>query len=197
MGAELKGFVAGLYNTGEIDFLRTVPVTELTVNLNGIVENKYSGQGRLSDVRDRELLEDKDFPKKVLVRNWRQWTAVSEEELAKIATNLSVEKVGAELLGANIKFSGIPNLTSLPRGTFLRFPNEAILLVEEENKPCSGPGKEIKKEYEHVRPGDFYKHAMGLRGLVGVVQREGIIRIDDVVDVKIYVPKFYSIPPQD
>ncbi|MBP9758715.1 MOSC domain-containing protein [Candidatus Dojkabacteria bacterium] len=196
MGAELIGLVTGLFNTGEIESLQTVPVTELTVNLNGIVENKYAGQGRSSDVRDRELLEDKDFPKKILVRNWRQWTAVSEEELAKIATNLSVEKVGAELLGANIKLSGIPNFTSLPRGTFLRFPNEAILLVEEENKPCTGPGKEIQKVYGNVRPGDFYKHAMGLRGLVGVVQREGIIRIDDVVDVKVYVPKFYSLPSE-
>ncbi len=165
--------------------------------MSGIVGNKYSGQGKLSDVRDREWLNDKEFPKKIEVRNWRQWTAVSQEELDKIAVNLETGSITADLLGANINFEGISNFTSLPRGTILRFPDDAILLVEEENKPCSGPGKEIQKVYEHVRPGDFYKHAMGLRGLVGVVYRSGIIRVNDVAEVKVYTPRFYSLPQQE
>lgn len=197
MSAELRGKVTGLYNTGNIESSVTVPVSELVVDLNGIVGNKYSGQGKLSDVRDCEWLNDKEFPKKIEIRNWRQWTAISKEELDKIATNLGTGPITADLLGANINFEDIPNFTSLPRGTILRFPEDAILLVEEENNPCSGPGKEIKNVYDHVRPGDFYKHAMGLRGLVGVVYRSGIIRINDIAEVKVYAPKFYSLPPQD
>ncbi len=166
-------------------------------DLGGIVgSEKYYGAGKLSDVRDRNFLEDKTFPKKIEVRNWRQWSAVSVEELAQIAQKLDTGEIDPSLLGANISFSGVENFTQLTRGTVIRFPEDTILLVEEENTPCVNPGQEIAKVYNHVNPSHFVKAAMGMRGLVGVVYRSGIVRINDVVDIKVYRPKAYSLPPR-
>lgn len=192
---EIELRVRGLYNTGDPDSLLTVPVQEMEVNLQGIVENKKSGFSKDSDSRDRELLRDSHYPKHVEVRNWRQWSAVSPEELTDIANNLNVDLVTPEMLGANISLEGITNFTTLPRGTVFRFPSEAMLMVEEENNPCIGPGEEIHKVYPQVKPNLFQKSAIHKRGLVGVVQRAGILKVDDVVNVKVYEPKIYSIPP--
>jgi len=55
-------------------------------------------------------------------------------ELEVIASKLDIPAVRPESLGANITFSGLEELTAVPRGTTIWFPGGAILSVEDENK---------------------------------------------------------------
>lgn len=192
MGVEIR--VSGLFNTGNQSSLVTSEVDKLQVELGGVVGSKYYGHTKLSDTRDRTMLGDPRFLKGLEIRNWRQWSAVSQEDLIQIAINLGIPKIDPELLGANIYFSETKNFTQFPKGTLIHFPQNAILLVEAENMPCTGPGEEIAKDYNSIRPNQFVRAAMGLRGLVGVIHRPGKISVNDVAKVQIYVPKFYSIP---
>jgi MOSC domain-containing protein YiiM len=94
-------------------------------------------------------------------------------------------------LGANLCLSGIRELSRLPKGTVLRFPSGAELLVEEYNPPCHDMGKKLATLHT-TRSGQplsstaFSKAAKLIRGLVGVVEVAGTIRAGDEVEVELY-----------
>jgi hypothetical protein len=119
---------------------------------------------------------------------------VSPEELEVIRGKLDLaEPLLAVTLGANVCVEGVPNFTQLPKGSKLMFPSGAVLLVEEENPPCSWVGDEIVARHttnsgEPVAGKLFPKHAMGLRGVVGVVDVPGTIRSGEPVTVRVYEP---------
>lgn len=159
-----------------------VPMQEIELTLEGVVGDSHGGFTRKADARDPGI--KRGTP----VRNWRQWSAVSSEELAVVAERLGLDFLDPALLTANICVSGIPDFTRLPRGTTLWFPSGAILTVEEENEPCLGPGKEINACHPKVPPAAFPKAAVHMRGLVGVIYRAGIIKVGDAVEVKAYQP---------
>ncbi len=92
----------------------------------------------------------------------------------------------ASTLGANLCVEGIPEFSQLPRGSRLRFPSGAALVVEETNPPCAEMGAEIEAAYttsadEPAAGKMFGKHSIGLRGVVGVVDVPGEIRTGDRV----------------
>lgn len=134
-----------------------------------------------------------------LFPNDRQWSAVSPEELEAIARAMGIPCIDPGWLGANLALIGIPNLTKLPEGTRLVFPEHAILLVKGENLPCTGPGEIIATKYpdKGLKANQFPKAAIGRRGLVGTVEEpgNGIIRLHDIVMVQVHQPQMYSIPP--
>ena len=53
------------------------------------------------------------------------------------------EDLTARILGANLCFNGIPELSQLPKGSKLTFPSGATLIVEEYNPPCHDMSEEI------------------------------------------------------
>lgn len=174
-----EGRVEGLYNNG-----RKCPT--LRCDLEGIIADSHHGFTKKADIRDRPI------PKGKIIRNWRQWSAVSQEELTQIAHNLSLPKVTPEQLFANICFSGIPDLTQLPRGSRIIFPSELILSVEEDNEPCMKPATEVKRQNPDFNPSQFMIGAWGLRGLVGVVHYPGSMSQGDQVLVEVAYPKTYG-----
>jgi hypothetical protein len=94
-------------------------------------------------------------------------------------------------LGANICLEGFPNFSQLPKGSKLIFPSGAVLLVEEGNPPCAEMGARIAKVFstnsgQPVEGKFFPKHAMGLRGVIGVVDVAGVISVGDRVIVRPY-----------
>ena len=99
----------------------------------------------------------------------------------------------AAWLGANLH----SRLTELPPGTRLFFPEDATLVVEGENEPCIGPGKVIHAHHPEREKlaSHFVKAAWKKRGLVGWVERPGIIRPSDTVKVMLPTPVTYSLPP--
>lgn len=161
---------------------------QIEVDLEGIIGDKHRGFVKDSDVRDESL------PKKIPVQNWRQWSGVAKEELAVIAQRLALPSLEACLFDANIEFTGVDKFTQLPPGTKLWFPQDTILKVEEDNEPCTQPGRKIAEVYPSVNPSDFVKAAWGLRGLVGTTFRAGVISVGDIVRVERYKPRTYSLP---
>jgi hypothetical protein len=112
-----------------------------------------------------------------------------------IAQKMGLDFIDPLLLSANITVSGVANFTLLPRGSEIAFEGGAILTVEEENAPCTGPGKEIAKVHAGKKAHEFVQAAMHLRGLVGVVYRAGIVKVGEKAQVKVYEPRpFLQVP---
>jgi hypothetical protein len=108
------------------------------------------------------------------------------------------ESLSASTLGANICVEGIPNFSMLPKGSKLIFPSTAVLIVEEENLPCLDMGLNIEKNYtsqsgKKVVGKYFPKHALHLRGVVGIVDIPGLITAGDEIIVQIYQSPLWSV----
>ncbi|MBV9349746.1 MAG: MOSC domain-containing protein [Patescibacteria group bacterium] len=188
---KLEGRVDSVYRSE--NGVEKYPQQFIEVDLEGILGDSHAGFSRSAGGRKSE----RRYPRGTKIRNYRQWSAVSIEELAIIAENMGIPSIDPGWIGANVALRGVPEFTQLPKGSTFAFPEKAVLLVEEANLPCTAPGDVIGSKYSgrNFRPNLFPKAAMGRRGLVGVVERPGIIRIDDVVIVEVYEPKIYSLPP--
>jgi MOSC domain-containing protein YiiM len=155
------------------------------VELDGVVGDRHRSYERVTWEGDKQ-------PEGTTRRNERQWSAVSVEELAEIqeAMGLNAELTAMQV-GANLCLQGIPGLSLLPKGTLLKFPSGAELMVEEYNPPCHDMGK-ILAAVHATRSGNalssttFSKAAKLMRGVVGVVEAAGLISAGDEVTVEMY-----------
>ncbi|WP_055045200.1 MOSC domain-containing protein [Devosia sp. A16] len=153
---------------------------ELMLTYAGVVGDRHEGLVRPSGAREPW------YPRGTPMRNERQLSILSAEELAEIAMTLSLPQILGEWVGANLVLSGIPHLTRLPPRSLLMFPSGATIRVDGDNDPCRKTGRTIAAQV----PGradlefGFVKAAMGKRGLVGWVEREGAIRPGDAVKVR-------------
>ncbi len=163
------------------------------VTLEGVEGDKHSGFVRLSDMRTPH------YPLGTQIRNTRQISIVSDEELISIAAALAVPEVLPEWLGANLALRQIPQLTSLPPSTRLFFPRDAVLVVEGENMPCLFPGQVLQRQYPGIAglASRFPKAALHQRGLVAWVERAGVIGEADEVRVAVPPQVIYSFAPDE
>jgi MOSC domain-containing protein YiiM len=130
---------------------------------------------------------NKAYTKGTEIRNTRQISIVSTEELKLIADELGISNIKAEWVGANMLLSGIEKLTSLPTASRLTFENGVGLVVEEDNLPCTDAGKEIQENYPEVEgiTTAFPRKAIGKRGLIAWVERPGKLSAGESVTVLI------------
>ena len=155
------------------------------IELDGFVGDKHRSHMR-------GIYEGEAYPPGTIRRNNRQWSAVSIEELKIISQTMELaEDLTARILGANLCFNDIPELSQLPKGSKLTFPSGATLIVEEYNPPCHDMSEEISKTRKTKSgdyPGklDFLKAAKKLRGLVGIVDVAGEINEGDIVKVQVF-----------
>ncbi|GAC1519450.1 MAG: MOSC domain-containing protein [Ktedonobacteraceae bacterium] len=161
------------------DTLETSCVARVEATFEGLVGDLHAGLTRRSDVRVPH------YARGTIIRNTRQVSILSEEELADIAVVLKIPRVLPAWVGANLALRGIPDLTKLPPSTRIFFPEDAVLVVDAENMPCVGPGKIIQQHNLDVPKlaQNFPKAAMHKRGVVGWVEREGYINEGDSVRV--------------
>ncbi|WP_024572950.1 MOSC domain-containing protein, partial [Bacillus subtilis] len=71
------------------------------------------------------------------------------------------------------------------------FPSGAALLCEGENDPCIQPGEVIQSYYPDqpkLAPA-FVRHALGIRGIVCIVERPGAVYTGDEIEVHSYQRK--------
>ena len=158
------------------------PVEALALVFGGFAGDLHAGATRKADARTP--WHKRGTP----IANTRQVSLVSREECAAIARILEIEALDPGMLGANLVVEGIPGLTQLLPATRLQFPSGATIFVTESNPPCRQPGRKLVAQ--HGRPElelGFAKKAKGLRGLVGLVEREGEIRVGD--DIRIIAPR--------
>jgi hypothetical protein len=186
---EALGTVAAVLVATERGSLVARELPEVRVTFEGFAGDKHAGLTRKSDVRTPW------YPRGTPIRNTRQVSLVSEEELAEVAAALGVPHVRAAWLGANLSLRGLPHLTRLPPGARLFFPGGAVLVVDAENEPCRGPGDVLAGHFPDVPrlASRFVKAAWNRRGLVGWVEREGVIRAGDVVSL--LLPPAVAWPP--
>lgn len=168
------------------DSIETARKPRVDVSFEGFAGERHSGLVSRSDVRYRKQYE-KDTP----IRNTRQVTMVSVEDLQQIASNLDVGRIEPEWLGANLLVSGIPRFTELPPSARLLFSSGAALVVDNENDPCRYPAAVVDTHYPGA--GDrFIAAARNLRGVVSWVEREGAIVLGDEIAVHIPPQRVYD-----
>ncbi len=155
-------------------------IPSVEVSYRGLQGESHSGLVRSSCVRVRH-----QYPQGTEIRNTRQISIVSSEELAIIADGMGIAELKPEWLGANLLVSGIPDFSRIPPSTRMIFAGGASLVVDLENSPCKYPGEVIERH--HPGFGNLFANAaVGRRGVTAWVEREGQINTGD--SIQLYIP---------
>jgi MOSC domain len=184
----LTGRVVWLGLVGDRDAsLRSQEVGAVTARFDGLVGESHSGVVRAACSRVAA-----QYPKGTPIRNVRQVTVLSREDIAAIAAAMGLPSLRPEWLGANVVLEGLPDLTLMPPSSRLIFEGGAALTVDMENNPCQFPAREIEREH----PGKgraFVPAARNRRGVTAWVECEGEIALGEVA--RLHVPPMRAYPP--
>ncbi|MGR3616795.1 MAG: MOSC domain-containing protein [Paracoccaceae bacterium] len=174
---------------GEIIWLGEVPAggslraqarSALELSFEGVAGERHFGTNQASCMRVKNL-----HPQGMEIRNVRQLTILSEEELEMIARDMKLDRVNPEWLGATMVVRGIPDFTHIPPSSRLQGPDGWTLVADMENRPCIFPGREIEQD----KPGHgplFKTAATGRRGITAWVQRPGHAQVGQ--QIAVFVP---------
>lgn len=167
--------------------LRSEPRARLVATFAGIEGDAHAGLTRRSCSRVTG-----QYPKGTPIRNTRQVSLLSREEIASTAAEIGLDAIDPCWLGANIVLEGLPELTLMPPSSRLIFESGAALVVDMENAPCAFPAREI--EAEHPGHGLRWKTAArGRRGVTAWVEAEGEITLGAVATL--HTPPIRIYPP--
>jgi len=148
-------------------------VEEMPLSLAGYAEEIHAGLTRPSCTRVRAL-----HPLETEIRNSRQLSLVSAEELAEVAATLGMDRLDPAWLGASVVISGLPDFTYLPPSSRLQGPDGVTLVVDMENMPCQQPAVTMVKATGGQGKA-FKSAAKGKRGVTAWVERAGVLRRGD------------------
>ncbi|MEM7067326.1 MAG: MOSC domain-containing protein [Pseudomonadota bacterium] len=190
---KIEGKVTRTMKAAGKDFV-SKDVESLDLTYGGIKGDLHEGLTRPSGAREPWYKRDTEM------RNERQLSILSEEEMAEIANAMGLDTVDPGWVGANLVFEGIPNLTFLPPRTLILFESGVTLRVDGFNAPCKYAGGAIAEhigiEAEDHKNTDvalsFVKSAHMKRGLVAWVEREGEIRAGDTFTARIWDQWIYE-----
>ena len=162
--------------------LASAPARAMRLGFAGPAGEAHGGRERPSCSRVLALYE-RDTP----IRNARQLSVVSAEELREIAAAMALDALDPAWLGATMVVEGIPDFSHVPPSSRLQFGPQGApaIVVDMENRPCTLPGPVI----ERARPGHgrlFKPAAAGRRGVTASVEREGPVAVGD--PVRLFVP---------
>lgn len=120
------------------------------------------------------------YPRGTTIRNVRQLSILSAEDLAAIAADMGLATLDPALVGATLVLSGIPDFSHIPPSSRLQGAGGATLVVDMENRPCVLPAKPI--DAAHPGLGQRFKPAAaGRRGVTAWVEREGTLTLGETV----------------
>ncbi len=119
----MQGKVTRVLQAKGVDFI-SEEVTSLPLSFGGIAGDFHEGFTRKSGGREPW------YKRGTEMRNERQLSILSEEELCDIATNMKLYVVEAGWIGASLVFEGIPNLSYLPPRTLIMFENGTTLRID-------------------------------------------------------------------
>ncbi len=167
--------------------LRSEPRARIAASFTGLEGESHGGLTRASCSRVA-----RQYPKGTVIRNTRQVTILSREEIAATAADIGLGEIDPCWLGANIVLEGLPELTLLPPSSRLIFESGASLVVDMENAPCAFPAREI--EAEHPGHGARWANAArGRRGVTAWVEAEG--EIGQGAIASLHCPPIRIYPP--
>ncbi len=160
--------------------LQSVPCARLSALFSGPEGEAHGGLTRPSCSR---VLSQ--YPRGTTIRNVRQFSIVSAEELAQTAAKMGLDTLDPALIGATMVIQGIPDFTHIPTGARLQGATGATLVVDMENQACQLPAKPI--EGAHPGIGARYKSAAtGRRGITAWVEREGVFTLGEAI--RLHIP---------
>ncbi|NOD93019.1 sulfurase [Ruegeria sp. HKCCD4884] len=153
--------------------LRAETVQALDLGFDGVEGERHAGLNRASCVRVKNL-----YSQGTEIRNVRQLSVLSVEELEQIALEMGLDALDPAYLGASIVLKGIPDFSHVPPSSRLQAGGGLTITVDMENAPCVLPGREIEAD----QPGHgaaFKPAAAGRRGITGWIERPGRIELGD------------------
>lgn len=160
--------------------LEAEPVERLVASFAGPEGEDHGGLTRASCSRVTG-----QYPRGTVIRNTRQFSVMSAEDLAAIAATMGLERLDPALLGATMVIEGIPDFSRVPPSSRLQAAGGATLVVDMENRPCTLPAKPI--EVRHQGYGVAFKPAaQGRRGVTAWVEREGAFMLGEAI--RLHVP---------
>lgn len=159
--------------------LRSTSVQEIKAGFDGLDGEDHGGLTRPSCSRVIS-----QYPRDTEIRNTRQICIVSAEEMAAVASEIGIENFDPAWCGANIVIKGIPDFTHIPPASRLQTQNGTTLTVDIENRPCHLPAPVIEEDAPGHGRG-FKLAAKDRRGVTGWVEREGMLRVGDIVTLHI------------
>lgn len=168
--------------------ISTSSTNSIDVKYSGFDGDSHSGLTRSSCVRVA-----KQYPKDTEIRNVRQISALSAEELGDIEKAMTLDTLNPEWVGANLVLSGIPDFSKLPPSSRLIADNGTSMVVDMENAPCKFPG-DIIDQYAPGKGSAFPRAALDRRGITLWVEREGSISIGDRLTLHIPPVCRWQIP---
>jgi len=160
--------------------IRAEPREELFASYAGFEEDVHAGLTRPSCVRMTET-----YPKGTEIRNVRQLSILSAEEVALIAADMGLDTLDPVHLGASMIVQGIPDFTHIPPNARLQAPSGATITIDMENRPCVLPGREIEQDSPGHGP-KFKAAAKNRRGVTAWIEREGNVKIGD--RLRLFIP---------
>lgn len=160
--------------------LTSTALTEMPLTLAGYEAEFHAGLSRPSCSRVIQ-----QYPRYTEIKNARQLSILSQEELDAIAADMGLETLQPSLLGASVLISGIPDWSHVPPSSRLIAKDGPGIIVDMENRPCHLPAPFI--EAKHPEKGKGFKAAAkGRRGVTGAVEQAGILRIG--TELRLHVP---------
>lgn len=160
--------------------LRSEARHAVDLTYEGIRDEARSGLTRQSCPR-----VSNQYPQGTEIRNARQVSILSAEEMADVAKTLDLDQIDPSWVGASMILKGIPNFTYVPPSSRLLAENGTCLVVDMENRPCNLAGREV----ENARPGHGIRYkqaAQGKRGVTAWVEHIGHLKIGD--QLRLFVP---------
>ncbi|AGI66617.1 hypothetical protein OAN307_c08960 [Octadecabacter antarcticus 307] len=124
------------------------------------------------------------YPKGTSIKNERQLSIVSQEELDQIAAKMGVDAVDPARLGATMVIKGIADFSHVPPSSRLQAPSGATVTVDMENRPCLFPAKSLMVDHGDSAKG-FKPAAKDRRGVTAWVAAEGRVVVGDVLTLHI------------
>ena len=160
--------------------LRSVAAPSLELTYEGPEGEAHSGLTRPSCVRVKS-----QWPEGTEIRNVRQLSVLSAEEVATIAQRCGMDDLDPQLLGATIILRGIPDFSHVPPSSRLVAEDGTAIVIDMENRPCNLPAREIEKDHStHGKP--FKAAAKGMRGVTAWVEKPGHLHVGDTL--RLHVP---------
>ncbi len=183
----IHGRVFGLYiNNSRKDDLESTALDSVTVTYEGFEGEDHGGLTRPSCSRVKL-----QYKRGTEIRNARQISILSREELDGIASDMGLDTIKPEWVGANLVFEGIPDLTQLPPGSRLIFEGGTSLVVDMENAPCRYTAAQIGI-HRPEKSTAFTKYATGRRGVTAWVEKNGIIALNETARLHIPPQRIYE-----
>lgn len=160
--------------------LASTPVDRMELTFAGPVGEDHGGGTRPSCSRVTGL-----YLRGTTIRNTRQLSVLSAEDLALVAAAMGLQSLDPALVGASLVVRGLEDFSHVPPGSRLLADSGACLVVDMENRPCTLPAGPI----EGAHPGfgtRFKAAAKGRRGVTAWVEAAGLLALGD--RLRLFVP---------